>query len=268
MFKLGISAGMRLPIAVEEQLPIIRDVGFDSFFTSWSPTHPIELWADIARKTGLIYETLHAPFNKMNDMWLDGVAGDDYCDMLMSCVNTCADNGISTMITHVTVATVAPPVSEIGALRFGQIIELAEKRNVKIAFENLEIPEHLAFLLGRYKDSTNVGFCWDCGHNNCYTPDIDMMELYSNRLICTHLHDNLGVKTAGIITWHDDLHYLPFDGNIDFKNATDKIKRSKFSGILTLELNSQSKPQYKEMTPRAFIEEAYSRAKSIKKLCE
>jgi len=268
MFKLGISAGLRSEMKLEDQLPLIKAAGFDSFFTSWSPTQPIETYANIAQKCGLIYETLHAPFDHMNDMWLDNIEGDACLKRLMSCVDSCSNNGIGKMITHVTVSSVAPPVSKIGETRFGKLIEHADKSSVKIALENLEIPEHLSYLFDKFSDCKNVGFCWDCGHNNCYTPNTDMMELYSDRLICTHIHDNFGVKNPPIITWHDDLHYMPFDGNIDFSEFGKKIKKSGYQDILTVELNVQAKPEYKVLSTEDFIKEAYKRALKIAELCK
>ena len=35
-----------------------------------------------------------------------------------------------------------------------------------------------------------------------------MMEKYADRLICTHIHDNFGVRTPVLITYCDDLHLL------------------------------------------------------------
>lgn len=39
-----------------------------------------------------------------------------------------------------------------------------------------------------------------------------MPALYGDRLLCTHLNDNLGIKDyTGQITWRDALHLLSFD---------------------------------------------------------
>lgn len=45
-----------------------------------------------------------------------------------------------------------------------------------------------------------------------------MLDKYGDRLIATHLNDNLGVSDFdGKVTWTDDLHLLPFDGIIDWR---------------------------------------------------
>lgn len=269
MKELGIFVGMKMETPVTEQLRIIKDAGFSSFFTGWSKGRPIDKYADTAAKLGLTYQTLHAPFSGMNCIWEDGIDGDNYQKIFTDCIDDCSANGIGIMVTHVTVATVAPPPSDIGAYRFGNIIEHAAKKNVTIALESLEIPEHLAFLFEKYGDASNLGFCHDCGHNLCYTPDIDMMALYGNRLVCTHMHDNFGVKTPGVITYHDDLHYLPFDGKVDYKKVGEDMKKYGKNVPVTLELNYAAKPEYKEKwTEEEFIYEAYLRAVKIAAMCE
>ena len=48
----------------------------------------------------------------------------------------------------------------------------------------------------------------------------DMLELYGDRLIATHINDNLGVSNSdGKIFRTDDLHLLPFDGIAYMKNG-------------------------------------------------
>ncbi len=273
--KLGTCLGMGYNVPKSEQLRVIKDAGFSAFFTMWSDTAPIRELRERGEALGLEYETLHAPFSGMNCLWLDGVDGDDYRDMLLRNVDCCADNGIGIMVTHVTVAAVAPPPSEVGAERFRALFDRAGERGVRIALENLEIPEHLAFLFGLARDMKQVGFCWDTGHNNCYTPDIDMMALYGDRLICTHINDNLGiVEHPPAITWHDDVHYMPFDGTVDWNAAAARIRAAGYSGTLTLELTSKKKvPQnpdtrYERMSFEEFVRESYVAAERFAAMCD
>ncbi len=273
--RLGIGLGMGYSVPRLEQLEVIEDAGFSAFFTMWSDAAPVTGLRERAEALGLEYETLHAPFVGMNSIWSDGVDGDDYRDMLLRNVDCCADNGIGIMVTHVTVAAVAPPPSRVGAERFRSIFDRAGERGVRIALENLEIPEHLAFLFDVARDMKQVGFCWDTGHNNCYTPGIDMMALYGDRLICTHINDNLGiVESPPAITWHDDLHYIPFDGNVDWNAAANKLRAANYSGILTLELTSKKKVQqnpdtrYMKMSFEEFVRESYAAAQRFAAMCD
>ena len=42
------------------------------------------------QENGIICETLHAPFNKINDMWSDSPEGDEMLDRLIKAVDRCA----------------------------------------------------------------------------------------------------------------------------------------------------------------------------------
>lgn len=257
-------------ISDTEQLPIIKETGFDAFFTGWSRADrsaPLRL-AEAGSKAGLFYETVHAPFGRMNSMWLDGGEGDDWRDMMIECVDDTAAAGVGIMVTHVTVAAVAPPPSEIGRTRFLKLAEHAAKRGVKIALENLEIPEHLAYLFEKLDGLDNIGFCWDTGHNLCYTPETDMMELYGDKLICLHINDNNGIKTPGVITWHDDSHFMPFDGRVDWQGVANRLDAAGWQGFMTQEMSRgkdgcEKIEAYSNMTLREYLEKSLGRLQKI-----
>ena len=119
----------------------------------------------------------------------------------------------------------------------------------------------------RLGDSSAVGFCWDTGHELCYNDGKDMLALYGDRLLGTHLNDNLGISRAdGKIFWTDDLHLLPFDGIIDWVDAANRLNKVGYDGILTFELTVHSKPgrhendKYKDMGFIKYLAEVYARA--------
>jgi sugar phosphate isomerase/epimerase len=94
-----------------------------------------------------------------------------------------------------------------------------------------------------------------------------MLALYGDRLLCTHLNDNLGIKDyTGRITWLDDLHLLPFDGVGDWLGIARRLNRHQFDGPLTFELTTISKPDrhdndlYASMDFRVYLAMAYQRA--------
>ena len=150
---------------------------------------------------------------------------------------------------------------------FGRVVREAEKLGVKIALENTEGEEYLAALMDAFSGCSAVGFCWDTGHELCYNYGKDMMALYGDRLLGTHLNDNLGIRDhGGRIFWHDDLHLLPFDGIADWQDIAFRLKRSGFTGPLTFELTTCSKPDrhendpYGRMSPVEYLTSAYMRA--------
>ena len=105
---------------------------------------------------------------------------------------------------------------------------------MKIAFENTEGEEYLTALMNAFKNDPSVGFCWDTGHEMCYNHSKDMLSLYGDKLICTHLNDNLGIRNyEGKITYLDDLHLLPFDGIADWDNLAARLKAHNYHDTLT-----------------------------------
>ena len=119
-------------------------------------------------------------------------------------------------------------------------------KGVQIAFENQRKLANIAWTFEEIEDAPNVGFCWDTGHENCFTPGRQYMPLFGKKLICTHIHDNNGVFD------HDE-HLLPFDGKLDFVRAARQIRESGFTGALVLEVEP---PESSEIAARrvAFYE--------------
>jgi sugar phosphate isomerase/epimerase len=153
---------------------------------------------------------------------------------------------------------------------FDEIVSYAEKYSIKIAFENTEGEEYLFALMEHFKNTDTVGFCWDSGHEMCYNHSQDLLSKYGDRLIMTHINDNLGIsRFDGKTFWTDDLHLLPFDGIADWDYNVMRLKKSKHLDILNFELNINSKPErhendvYEQMTLEQYFTEAYKRACKI-----
>ena len=118
-----------------------------------------------------------------------------------------------------------------------------------------------------FKDNSAVGFCWDSGHELCYNHSEDLLKMYGDRLIMTHLNDNLGIsRFDGKTYWTDDLHLLPFDGIADWNYNVERLKKSTIPEYLNFELNMTSKPErhendcYAAMPYEQYFTEAYKRA--------
>ncbi len=267
--KLCLSANLTCGLSTAEQIKLFHKTGFEGFFTEWKPGTPVEEYAALAKELGMIYQSIHAPFNKSDDMWHgDDALAEIAINELIECVNVCAENGVEIMIAHTYIGfddNRTP--NEKGLERYAKVVREAERLGVKIAFENTEGEEYLAALMEHFKDNKNVGFCWDSGHEMCYNRSADLLALYGDRLIATHLNDNLGIKdSGGRIFWHDDLHLLPFDGIADWDNIANRLDKCGFDGIMTFELNLNSKPDrhendvYRRMPIEEYVAEAYKRA--------
>lgn len=261
---LCLGTNSQFELSVPDQIRLFKKTGFDGFFPNYTNRADAAEHRKVADETGMIFQSIHAPFDRMREMWENG---DGAVSQLIDCLRACAENQVPIMVAHTFIGFEDHTPNRIGIDNFGKVVREAEKLGVKIAFENTEGEEYLEALMEHFKESTAVGFCWDTGHEMCYNHSKDMLALYGDRLIATHLNDNLGIRDFdGEITWLDDLHLLPFDGIGDWRGIAERLDRCGFDGILTFELNRFSKPDrhendpYVEMPIEKYLTQAYIRA--------
>ena len=249
---------------VPEQIRLIGQAGFDGFFTAWDGD--LMEYRRTADREGLFYQSVHAPYHGTGAMWRPGEEGEAALEQLLGCLRDCSEAEVPVMVSHTYYGdlTKARP-NRLGMDRYGFLTEQAKGLGVKLAFENTEAEDCLRALLEAFPGK-QVGFCWDSGHEQCYSRGKDLLKCFGNRLIATHLNDNLGARHADFITPRDDLHLLPYDGIIDWTQAMDKLRSHGYSGPLTFELKTHSKPNQHENDPyRAisledYLREAFTRA--------
>ncbi len=264
MRKLGASLISGRKENAEEQIREIKKAGFDCFFTGFSKDEPIEQWAELGASLGLIYETIHCPFNEVNTFWENTTDGDDYLAFLKTRVDGCVRAGVSLLVMHTTRFTSPPPISRVGLDRFRGLNDYAREHGVHMAYENIENPEYLIAVLNETDEYH--GFCWDCGHNYCYTPLYDMMAMFGKRLKCTHVHDNYGLRTPGLVHHRDDLHLLPFDGGLLWEEFANRIRESGYQGPLTLEMSCKTKQEDRDTPLPEYLMKAYARAEKLREM--
>jgi len=160
------------------------------------------------------------------------------------------------MVVHLSSGNTPPPVSAVGITRLERLIEAAEAMRVRLAFENMRIAEYTRYALDNC-DSSFVGFCYDTGHENFWTRDINWLSLYGNRLFAVHLHDNNG---------ETDAHLLPFDGNIDWQIIAKALPLSAYNGCTALECEFNPKGPYGAMSIEDFLKVAFERGKRLNKM--
>lgn len=262
---LGLSEHFGLPF--EEQIRVLKKIGFEGFFAGWREGADLSSLRRIADEEGMIFQSVHAPFGKICDLWHETPDTPAVIEEQLRCLRACAENGVPVMVCHVFIGFTRHEPTPQGPANFDIIVNEAEKLGVRIAFENTEGEEYLDALMDHYKGNDTVGFCWDTGHELCYNRGRDMTASYGSRLLCTHLNDNLGIRDFdGSITWLDDLHLLPFDGIADWQDIADRLNACGYDGILTFELNRVSKPgradnePYVRMDPVDYLTAAYARA--------
>lgn len=124
---------------------------------------------------------------------------------------------------------------------FGDVVDLAIKHNVGIAFENMlervtskrRFASHageLSALIDAFNDPL-VGACWDFGHGNLLYKDQGIaLRTLGKRLKATHVQDNDGVE---------DNHMFPFHGTIDWPSVMPVLTEIGYEGDFTYETHKE-----------------------------
>ncbi len=246
-----------------DNLDLIKNANFQSFFTSLYELYDVQALKNKAEKLGLIFTSIHAPFKGINTIWQDGEDYKFILSEIIKTINSASTCGVETIVLHVSSTWRPPKICDLGLNRFDEIVNFAIQKGVKIAFENLRVKEYLDVVMARYKTVKSVGFCYDFGHESCFDGSKNLyLPEYGERLFATHIHDNEG-RTIIDDTIKDDKHYLPLDGNIDYKMIFSTLKTIGYNGPLTLEVVSDAKPSYKDLTPQEFVFLAYERLNKI-----
>lgn len=263
--KLGIVCeciGGQSPI---ENLKLMKDVGFECFFSDSHDMTSVTALKNQSVKLGLDYQFIHAPYSPVNEMWTEGDGCMETINAVKESIDSAKANDVEGVILHVSSGWSPPPISEIGFKRFDSIVDYAIKKGVYLAFENLRRPEYLKALLDRYKTVDKAVFCYDCGHEHCFSPDTPVMDMFGDRIKYTHFHDNFGMTYVG----NCDIHMLPFDGDNDFNAVIEKLDKVDYKGSIMLE--NFDKPHghggYENpLKGEAFLKEAFIRATKLNQL--
>ncbi|MBQ9120935.1 MAG: sugar phosphate isomerase/epimerase [Clostridia bacterium] len=267
--KLGISLGNGYGVPTAEVVRLVKQIGFEAVSPEWDKNADLDAIVRAAREAGLALQSLHAPYYGATDLWNeDSSKSEPALAELLAALEDCRRYGFPILVVHAWIGfdnTPAPTAA--GLASYSKLVEKAKEYGVSIAFENTEGLEHLEALMEHFKGEAAVGFCWDSGHEMCYNHSDDLLGRWGDRLIMTHLNDNLGIsRYDGVTFWTDDLHLLPYDGVADWDYNIKRLKRANPLEYLNFELNIKSKPDrhendlYGKMTLEEYFTEAYKRA--------
>ena len=260
--KLGIISECLQGVPATEASPLIKEAGFDCYFTGIYQPNEVEKVKKVGDNLGLSCDFIHAPFKGINNMWL---AGMDYLDIdrkMKTSIDAAAACGIPTVIAHLSSGWKAPEITDLGLARFDALVEYADARKVNIAVENLRKIGNLAYFVDRYENMPYVGYCYDFGHEHCYTKTVSWMDIFCKKVIATHIHDNFG-RGEEKTEISPDTHLLPFEGNIDYARIMRKLDEYEFEGSLVLEVNNA---RHREMSHQDFLATCFERIQRISKM--
>ena len=269
MEKLGFSLQSSYGIPMPQVIDMLADTGFHAVSPVWQRGGNLSEIQQRAQARNLTIQSLHGPLRGLPAMWQhDPEIARPILEDLLQSATDCAAAEIPILIVHSwTGLNYTFRKEDLCFDYFDKLVRQAQRDGICIAFENLEGPEYLEALMERYDGCPAVGFCWDSGHEQCFTPQRDFLQHYGNRLVMTHLNDNLGVTDpAGLLSGTDDLHLLPFHGKTDWGHTVCRLKAAKPQDILNFELKIRPKGDrckldlYSKMPLRQYFQEAYERA--------
>lgn len=260
MRKIGINLQAKAGWNNEDYIRLISQLGFTATFTGNRDPQELPAIGESCAKYGVVCETLHAPFDHINDMWLPGDDGEAMLHELKLCVDHCGLIGAGIMVTHLSSGNLAPSITDLGRARFAHLVDYAASKRVIIAFENQRKLANLAWAMETFDESV-AGFCWDCGHEGCFTPGRQYMPLFESRLVCTHIHDNPG-------KYNEDRHMLPFDGCLDYDRVARQLRESGYTGSLMLEVMAGHSDRYDHISVEAYLQRAAEAAKKLRNMVD
>ena len=269
---IGFSLQKQYDRPLTQVIPLLKEAGFFAVSPLWSPELDLGTLAACVRSHGMKLQSLHAPHKGSPELWSrDPALSQEVTGRFLRCIDDCARFDIPILVVHSWQGLFYTfRGDDLHFESFDRIVAHAQAHGVAVAFENLDGEEYLHALMARYSHLPHVGFCWDSGHDHCFPHKTDFLQTFGHRLIMTHLNDNWGLRDPnGIPCGDDDLHFLPFDGNLDWDSVLEKLKAAPTQSILNFELKLTSHSKrpgdllYKNTPLEAFLKEAGSRARLI-----
>ena len=252
--ELGISSWFGFNLSFEERIQLIKEAGFQSVMIWWGEEYwknneTIKKIPETVIKYDLKIENIHFSFACIDSIWEDSIEGEEILNRYIFNIANCKKYKIPTAVMHITGGDIPPSNKVLGLKRFKELIEKAEKDGITIALENVWVPEYLDFLFENIQ-SDKLKFCYDSGHENCFTQGIDYLSKYADKLTALHLHDNDG---------KGDKHMLPFDGSVKWLKIMKKLKEIKYKGTLSLEIDASYSNVINDYTAEEYLLEAKNR---------
>ena len=235
----------------KSKLRKIKNAGFDRIMTTADKRFnyqngSIDKQVKYAKKIGLKLSSLHCTYDdsKLHYFWEKGSEGKLIEKSLKNDIKICAKYGFTCVVVHL-----AGVGSEIGLKRLKRLLSFAQKKNVLLAIENLLDAKLHKFVFDNISHP-NLKMCYDTGHNNFADKQVKYLELYSDKIITLHIHDNNGER---------DEHTLMKYGTIDWNRIAKQLAKTPVE-ILDYELLSKNLSSV--MTGDEALKQAYN------ELCE
>ena len=242
MIRYGIQTGKQNADPTD-MFEAIKRAGFDSVLVSLSGQFDNEKQIEIIRRVGLDIDNCHSPWNKINHLWRDTLEGEGVFEMLRDNLIECGRFDIPRAVWHVSSGNDYPPISQLGMDRVAKLIEVADNANVDICLENQRFFHFIDYIYAKL-DCPRLKFCYDSGHEACFSLTRLALAKYRGRLAALHLHDNYGV-------YNQDSHLLPGQGTgVDWNYVRKYLED--YEGVISLEVKRDTTIPAEEFYAKAF----------------
>lgn len=242
--------------SIKEQIEIFSTVGFESFFLSCGVTNEFEkipFWKNVADSVGIQFEAVHAPSDNVDSVWLCEKTI-DYEKQTKGILDLCSIAGVSKLVLHVG-TNPEIKVTDRGLDFWRNLEEYAKTLGVKLCYENANTPILFEAVVNSMDNFHGV--CHDIGHQLCYTPKKNYLEMFGDKILYTHIHDNYADG--------HDMHLLPKDGYNDWELYFNYLLKTGYSGTLNLELSCYYSDEYKNISFENFAKLAFERLSQFTK---
>jgi len=253
--KTGIFSWYGFNTPLKNRFTKIKNVGFDTTMLWWGDDIAFkeldkkELINETL-KSGLIIENIHVPFIMANDIWSEDVnKRNSIVSQYKEWIKDCLYYDIPMMVMHISRGYKISEPNEHGLQSIKELVNEAEKLNIKIAIENTRNNNLLEYLIEKVK-SDNLGICYDTSHAQLFgDKDFNLLDKYKNKIFCFHISDNDGIEDKhwnigmGIIKWEKFIEKFPLN----------------YEGIMSLEVF----PKYTDELEDHFLKKAYESIESI-----
>lgn len=240
---------------IKAGLEFHKETGFDAADLSfglidlstdgWQPC--IEQAKQDAENIGVRFELCHLPFSGKVSTPSDYLP--IFNGQMHRAIDAAAILGVDYAVLHPNTTTLHMVKYDKKAERdkvlahLAPFVEHANKVGVNIVVENMRVV-HENYPTHRYcqtpdelcdiADTLGIGICWDFGHANISgVKQSEGLAYVGKRLKVLHINDNF----AG-----DDIHILPFTGNVDWRDAMHGLALAEFDGLINFELSAARIP--------------------------
>lgn len=257
--ELGLSSFLFEDYKLESKLPLLKEAGIkyievkpkEGHFDFQDPKY-LEEMAREFKKNGIKVKSMHVPTNGVDISLIE-----EY-DRVWSIREV--EKTILALLRLEGEIIVIHPGSKIedegerkrhrerSEQSLEEILKFCEHWGIKIALENTlpgKTGDSISEILEIVKkfNSKNLGICLDTGHCNItsslynHNGVIDSLKEIRDYLCHLHIHDNFGKS---------DDHYLPFEGNINWKEFIRVLKEIEYKGVFMFEIRKSADNKEKE----------------------